>query len=128
MKPEQFLQINGYSNLFLGWGGEDTDLYNRIKNVGLKITQNSIAIGRYKALKHAKAKPNPSRCWLLSHGSERYSSDGLNSVQYKILNKFEFPLFTWFYLDIGDDPQFPSSEFIEIHESLEFDSKENYKV
>jgi hypothetical protein len=26
---EQFKIVNGFSNLFFGWGGEDDDLYNR---------------------------------------------------------------------------------------------------
>ena len=26
---EQFKRINGFSNLFWGWGGEDDDSYNR---------------------------------------------------------------------------------------------------
>lgn len=29
MTPEQFRKVNGYSNLFWGWGGEDDDFYRR---------------------------------------------------------------------------------------------------
>ena len=28
-KKEQFQNVNGFSNCFFGWGGEDDDLYNR---------------------------------------------------------------------------------------------------
>jgi N-terminal domain of galactosyltransferase len=28
-KTEHFEQVNGFSNLFFGWGGEDDDLYQR---------------------------------------------------------------------------------------------------
>ena len=26
---DDYLELNGFSNLFTGWGGEDDDLYNR---------------------------------------------------------------------------------------------------
>lgn len=29
MSKDHFKTINGYSNLFFGWGGEDDDLFNR---------------------------------------------------------------------------------------------------
>lgn len=29
MTKDHFKTINGYSNLFFGWGGEDDDLFNR---------------------------------------------------------------------------------------------------
>lgn len=28
--PEQFVKVNGYSNKFSGWGGEDDDMWNRL--------------------------------------------------------------------------------------------------
>ena len=34
---EQFQKINGYSNSFYGWGGEDTNLALKINEVGMKI-------------------------------------------------------------------------------------------
>ncbi len=39
--------VNGYSNRFSGWGGEDDDMYNRIKHQGLKITRYPVKIARY---------------------------------------------------------------------------------
>ncbi len=27
--PEQFAKVNGFSNGYFGWGGEDNDFYNR---------------------------------------------------------------------------------------------------
>ena len=29
-RTEQFHDVNGFSNLFWGWGAEDDDLYNRV--------------------------------------------------------------------------------------------------
>ena len=30
LRTEHFLQVNGYSNLYWGWGGEDDDMSNRL--------------------------------------------------------------------------------------------------
>ena len=29
MSPEQFIAVNGFSNFYFGWGGEDDDMYKR---------------------------------------------------------------------------------------------------
>jgi hypothetical protein len=34
-KPEHWVEVNGMSNLFWGWGGEDDELYERFKRKGL---------------------------------------------------------------------------------------------
>ena len=61
IEKSQFEMINGMSNLFYGWGGEDDDFYNRITTKQLKITRWSPSISRYTMLKHMKEAPNPSR-------------------------------------------------------------------
>ena len=42
----QFKLLNGYSNQFWGWGGEDDDMYKRIKHAKLNITKCSKDIDR----------------------------------------------------------------------------------
>lgn len=61
MTVDQFRAINGFSNSFWGWGGEDDDLFNRVKHKKLKISRPTDGVGRYTMLGHEKAKPNPSR-------------------------------------------------------------------
>lgn len=61
MTKEQFEQVNGFSNMFWGWGAEDDDLYYRIKNSGLHISRYPNNIARYSMLSHRKEKANPKR-------------------------------------------------------------------
>lgn len=61
MTKDQFEQVNGFSNMFWGWGAEDDDLYYRIKNSGLHISRYPNNIARYSMLSHRKEKANPKR-------------------------------------------------------------------
>ncbi|KAA0199064.1 hypothetical protein HAZT_HAZT008840 [Hyalella azteca] len=56
-----FRQLNGFSNKFWGWGGEDDDMANRIKHHGLSISRNPADIARYTMIKHKKEKRSPLR-------------------------------------------------------------------
>lgn len=61
MSREQFRLVNGFSNVFWGWGGEDDDMANRIKAHGLHISRYPANVARYKMLTHKKEKANPKR-------------------------------------------------------------------
>ena len=59
---DHFVQFNGFSNRFWGWGGEDDDLYLRVRSVGLKIFRLPSQIGRFKVvflLRYCKYKNLP---------------------------------------------------------------------
>lgn len=58
---EQFRLVNGFSNVFWGWGGEDDDMANRIKAHGLHISRYPANVARYKMLTHKKERANPKR-------------------------------------------------------------------
>lgn len=63
MSREHFQLVNGFSNVFWGWGGEDDDMANRIKAHGLHISRYPANVARYKMLTHKKEKANPKR-WV----------------------------------------------------------------
>ena len=81
MTNNHFVEVNGFSNRFWGWGGEDDDLGRRIKARGLKFARSSSGIARYSMLKHKKAKPSPKRWEILEQNPKMYEEDGLNSIQ-----------------------------------------------
>ncbi|KAK4288343.1 hypothetical protein Pmani_038622 [Petrolisthes manimaculis] len=100
MTVDQFRVVNGFSNKFWGWGGEDDDMSNRIKYHGFFISRYPANIGRYTMLSHKKDEPNPRRYQYLHDGKKRYKSDGLNSVKYRTLDIQLRRLYTWVYVDL----------------------------
>ena len=70
--------MNGYPNLFEGWGGEDDAMYNRIIQNGLDIVRFDPWVARYRMMPHKMEVPSPSRFDLLEKSN---SDDGLSSLQ-----------------------------------------------
>ena len=68
---QHFEQVNGYSNLFWGWGGEDDDMYNRVQDHGLDIARLEEE-GYYKMARHKAEVKNPDRRKMLNTGRQRW--------------------------------------------------------
>ena len=104
-KPEQFEKVNGFSNRYFGWGGEDDDMYLRITDAPLEIIRNPREVARYKVIPHERDQGNiqPDRRAMLHRlEQDRYSdSDGLNTLQYVFRDRRLYPLYTWLLVDIG---------------------------
>ena len=84
---EDFIKINGYSNDFLGWGGEDDDLLNRVTtHFGPYLHRR---IGFYKSLPHEFSGPKhdnyQNNLKKLSNKYD-YSLDGLSSLKYNVIS------------------------------------------
>ena len=84
MTRTQFQKVNGFSNKFWGWGGEDDDMSNRIRHHGYNISRYPAKVARYKMLTHQKQPANPKRFALWNTGKKRFKTDGLNSLQYNV--------------------------------------------
>ncbi|XP_014214357.1 beta-1,4-N-acetylgalactosaminyltransferase bre-4 [Copidosoma floridanum] len=105
MRTEHFRLVNGFSNMFWGWGGEDDDMANRLKFHKLHISRYPKDIAQYKMLVHKKEKANPKRYDVLKNGRKRFLTDGLNSLQYEILSKKKAKLYTWFLVRLTPPAQ-----------------------
>ncbi|XP_070189943.1 beta-1,4-N-acetylgalactosaminyltransferase bre-4-like [Littorina saxatilis] len=103
LRAEHFQQVNGYSNMYWGWGAEDDDMAYRILHVGLKIFRPPANIARYQMIKHKKRQPSAwdIRGRLLRTAVKRYHIDGLNSVKYTVKFIHNDPLYTHIMVDIG---------------------------
>ena len=93
---ETYQDLNGYSNAYTGWGGEDDDFYARIQNSDKNLTllRPPSGMGRYAAIPHNHSQVNNLRFNLLFESYLRWSDDGLRQVQFTVKKIRQKPLFT----------------------------------
>ncbi|XP_077557173.1 beta-1,4-N-acetylgalactosaminyltransferase bre-4-like [Haemaphysalis longicornis] len=101
LNKDHMMLVNGYSNQYWGWGGEDDDIVNRMRHHKLSIHRRPSNVAKYTALEHVKAKPSADRHKILRKWKERYKTDGLNSVQYKLLDVEYHKLYTHIVVDLS---------------------------
>ncbi|XP_078341735.1 beta-1,4-N-acetylgalactosaminyltransferase bre-4-like isoform X1 [Crassostrea virginica] len=95
MTREQMLTVNGYPNKFFGWGGEDDEMYNRIKFHNMTVTRYTGDVGRYKMLAHRREQGNPNRFALIKSEKKHYHQDGLSSLIYDVTKREKRRLYTY---------------------------------
>ncbi|CAF1063266.1 unnamed protein product [Rotaria sordida] len=95
IRPETFILLNGYSNRYFNWGGEDDDM-------GLRFLSKDICVqrpttGYYYAGSHSTQIRNENRFKLLFDATLRQDIDGLNNIDQlaRVTNTYEYPLVTW---------------------------------
>lgn len=101
MTKNHFQLVNGFSNMYWGWGGEDDDMAVRLKSAGLHISRYPNNIARYTMLTHRKQKANPKRFEILYSGRKRIKADGLNSLQYRRINLIRSRSLTWVLVELA---------------------------
>lgn len=105
MTKKHYIKINGYSNKFYGWGGEDDSLYERLTIKGLRLHRPKMDIGRFKMnqIDHFRSDPwNAANRYLLGRYRHRPSLDGLTTIKrlrYSV-NVTSLPLFTLISIDL----------------------------
>ncbi|XP_041434290.1 beta-1,4-galactosyltransferase 1 [Xenopus laevis] len=101
---EHFKKLNGFSNVFWGWGGEDDELFQRVVAVGLKVDRPDQTIARSKMISHKRDSGNESTgksFALISKAHKRLHKDGLSSLNY-IISITSHKLYTKVTVDIGN--------------------------
>lgn len=56
MSRDQFIAVHGFSNYYFGWGGEDDDMFHRIKQRNFTVV-----------------RPNITKYFMIRHGSDKYN-------------------------------------------------------
>ncbi|KAM4546377.1 beta-1,4-galactosyltransferase 4 [Fundulus diaphanus] len=104
MTKGQFLKVNGFSNNYWGWGGEDDDLRVRVELQKMTIVRPPADVARYTMVFHKRDSGNQinkNRMRLLGQTTKMWRSDGLNSCSYKIVSVERLPLYVNITVDIG---------------------------
>jgi GT2 family glycosyltransferase len=108
IRPKTFVALNGYSNRYFNWGGEDDDM-------GLRFLSKDICVqrptnGYYYATSHSSQTRNKNRFKLLFDAVLRQDIDGLNNIDKlaAIENVYEYSLVTWMTVKWIDNSLLPS--------------------
>ncbi|XP_038861797.1 beta-1,4-galactosyltransferase 4-like [Salvelinus namaycush] len=104
MTKDQFHKVNGFSNTYWGWGGEDDDLRIRVELQKMKIIRPPPLIARYTMVFHKRDSGNEinkDRMLLLGRTPQVWRTDGLNTCSYSTLSVERPPLYINVTVDIG---------------------------
>ncbi|NWS51217.1 B4GT4 galactosyltransferase, partial [Chunga burmeisteri] len=96
LTKDQFSKVNGFSNNYWGWGGEDDDLRIRVEMQKMRVVRPSADVARYTMIFHKRDhgnEENGERMKLLRQVSRTWKTDGLNSCSYKLLSVEHNPLY-----------------------------------
>ncbi len=94
---DDFVRVNGFPNVYWGWGNEDDDMYLRVtKKLKKNITRYPNEIARYKMIRshgHKSSPLNPHRDTIL-YSNYDYDLDGINTIRYNMHQVTLYRLFT----------------------------------
>ncbi|XP_065834970.1 beta-1,4-galactosyltransferase 2-like [Oscarella lobularis] len=104
LTTDQYKTVDGFSNVFWGWGGEDDDMNLRLARhkVGRKRLSESLGVYTMLVQHHTRAPGNKKGMDLAKSGPQRYDYDGLHSVKYKVVERVLDRLYTRIKVELGD--------------------------
>lgn len=80
---ESFLRINGYSNLYFGWGAEDDDVFLRCQMRNMKLSRKNCSFRSLSHERNIDSNLYGTNIELLRLAASRMTTDGLNSLEYQ---------------------------------------------
>ncbi|XP_038212141.1 beta-1,4-N-acetylgalactosaminyltransferase bre-4-like [Zerene cesonia] len=92
IRSDQYVELNGFSNKFKGWGGEDDEFAARIKKHNYDILRFPPDISRYTMLVHKQEPKNIDRHHIMAH--TKPARDGFASPANHLASLHTHPLFT----------------------------------
>lgn len=61
MTQDHLARVNGWSNIYWGWGGEDDDMWRRLSFENIPVWRFPASVARYKTIKHDPQAVNDRR-------------------------------------------------------------------
>ncbi|XP_037802735.1 beta-1,4-galactosyltransferase 2-like isoform X2 [Penaeus monodon] len=104
MTQDHLARVNGWSNIYWGWGGEDDDMWRRLSFENIPVWRFPASVARYKTIKHDPQAVNDRRYQTLKRNTGRYPHDGLSTIKYVIKSRINYPLYIHILADIGTPP------------------------
>ncbi|XP_046616276.1 beta-1,4-galactosyltransferase 7 isoform X1 [Neodiprion virginianus] len=95
---EQFVQVNGMSNKYWGWGLEDDEFYVRLKEAGLNVGRpENVSTGTHNTFKHIhdrnRKKRDMTKCYNQREVTRRRDRrTGLKDVSYELVDVTELTI------------------------------------
>ncbi|CBY39402.1 unnamed protein product, partial [Oikopleura dioica] len=119
---EAFEKINGYSNEYWGWGGEDDDLERRtMDGAKYNLTRPAPEKSHYKMIKHdheASNQVNPYRKKLLKAWKKHADFDGLNNLNYELIERNNDVFFKNITVDLKYSERIPLEQLLDEDEPI----------
>ncbi|CAF3457296.1 unnamed protein product [Rotaria sp. Silwood1] len=102
---DMYKKINGFSNLYWGWGGEDDDLSLRFIQQRMCVIRPKYELAIYVALPHPKGQANGARFNLLTWSTIRLNADGYKQIDSMIhfVNIRKISTVTHLKIDVNAD-------------------------
>ncbi|KAL7056668.1 hypothetical protein AAHC03_020618 [Spirometra sp. Aus1] len=103
MSWKHFEKINGFSNIFFGWGGGDDELALRLQLNNITVDRTSNADGIFDEFDANHPRDmNPDRNKLISEDkvTSRWRNDGINQTRYDLLSRIGYDLFVWILVSL----------------------------
>ena len=90
MSMADLKKINGFPNMFWGWGGEDDAMRNRMKKKGVKVVRPPVDAG-FRVLEHKDTRliPDAKNMRKWEDVREDTGRHGLNDVKWKVMQDMQ---------------------------------------
>ncbi|KAK0419169.1 hypothetical protein QR680_013991 [Steinernema hermaphroditum] len=104
---KDYKSLNGYSNSYWGWGGEDDDMGKRILTKGMKLIRPEKR-HRFVMLNHTRRRPNEYNPTMIFKHLDKTPTemlkDGLNQPMWRLVNVMDKQLYHHVLVDVGEVP------------------------